>query len=242
MHREHSSGSEMGRPRHYSAEVPVRCQALIDMLSRRVEEDSDPDGQWGGPLKTTFLIAMATPMLVLPIERIFKPAGGNHHGVADDRDLDSKLADLVIAQFGVGRTFGAAPFFEPGQWAYVPETDPFNVARDWPRDALDALGSHEASEGAALAPTAQVLLALRNALAHGGVTYLDRDGRHTAFATNMLGFASFARFRRPELQLLRISVQSFENFLRLWAAWLASSGVLNQIEDRGPGYFDYAAE
>ena len=59
----------MGRPTHYSSEIPIRCQALIAMLRDKVQEESDPDGRWGGPLRTTFLVAMATPMVVLPIER-----------------------------------------------------------------------------------------------------------------------------------------------------------------------------
>lgn len=232
----------MGRPTHYSAEVPARCQRLIETLSRHVEEASDPDGRWGGPLKTTFLVAMATPMLVLPIERIFKPAGQQHHGVADDRPLDPILADRILHHLGNGRAFGDAPFFLRDAWSYVPTTAPFQVAQDWPPPVLQALGSPEAFEAAARAPSRQVLLALRNALAHGGVTYLDRHGRQTEFATNMLGFASFAHPKAPELRLLRISVPGFEAFLRLWAEWLSSSGVLEQLDRRGPGYFDYAAE
>jgi hypothetical protein len=58
----------------------------------------------------------------------------------------------------------------------------------------------------------------------------------------MLGFASFARPRAPELRLLRVSVAGFERFLKLWATWLSSSGVLEALDERGPGYFDYAAE
>lgn len=232
----------MGRPRHFSAEVPVRCQALIDMLARRVEDDSDPDGRWGGPLKTTFLVAMATPMLVLPIERIFKPAGQYHRGVADDRALDPALAELVVRHLGTGRTFGAAPFFQPDEWTYVPEIEPFEVGRDWPQRALHALQPGESARRAADAPASEVLLALRNALAHGGVTYLDRQGGQADFATHMLGFASFARPRAPELRLMRISVAAFEGFLRLWTDWLSSSGVLDQLDKHGPGYFECAAE
>lgn len=232
----------MGRPIHYSAEVPVRCQALIDMLGPQVEQESDAHGRWGGPLKTTFLVAMATPMIVLPIERIFKPARPHHEGLADDRELDPQLTDLVSTWLAKDAPFGAAPFFEPDVWSYVPSIDPFDVARDWPQRALDALGSSTASQVAAGAPARDILLTLRNALAHGGVTYLDKHGGHTHFSTNMLGFASFAKSHRPELRLLRVSVVGFEAFLRSWAGWLASSGVLDQLGKRGPGYFQFAAE
>jgi hypothetical protein len=232
----------MGRPRLYSAEVPLRCQALIDLFGAAVEADSDPHGRWGGPLKTTFLVAMATPMIVLPIERIFKQARANNEGVADDRELDPRLAAMVIDNLGPAKTFGAAPFFEPDVWSYVPTLDPFEVANDWPAEVLDELHSAAGAKAAVDAPAQDILLALRNALGHGGVTYLDENGRHAKAATNMLGFASFARSRHPELRLLRVTVPGFEAFLRLWSEWLASRGVGKQLEERGPGHFDYAAE
>jgi hypothetical protein len=231
----------MGRPRHYSAEIPARCQALIEMLGPAVADESDPNGRWGGPLKTTFLLAMATPMIALPLERIFKPAQDYHDGVADDRELDAGLSGQVVDVLARDRRFGQAPFFEPSAWSYVPTLDRFNVAADWPKRALHSLGAPAAQQQAAEAPARDVLLALRNALSHGGVTYLDRHGRQTEQATHMIGFASFARHRQPELRLLRIGVPQFERFLTLWTEWLAASGVLDRLIARGPGHFDPAA-
>ena len=124
----------MGRPVHYSAEVPARCQALIDMLIGHVEEDSDSQGRWGGPLKTTFLLAMATPMLVLPIERIFKPQDPNKPFAADDIELQPELGERVASIFGPRREFASTPFFEPGNWTYVASCDGFEVGRNWPPD------------------------------------------------------------------------------------------------------------
>ena len=231
----------MGRPRHYSAEIPARCQALIEMLGPEVADGSDPDGRWGGPLKTTFLLAMATPMVALPLERIFKPAQDHHDGVADDRELDTGLSNEVVGVLARDRRFDQAPFFEPGAWSYVPKLDRFNVAEDWPARALRPLGAPAAQQAAAEAPARDVLLALRNALSHGGVTYLDRHGRQTEQATHMIGFASFARHRQPELRLLRIGVPQFERFLTLWTEWLAGSGVVDRLNARGPGHFEAAA-
>lgn len=232
----------MGRPRHYSGELPQRCQRLIEMLGDRVDEASDPDGRWGGPLKTTFLLAMATPMLVLPIERILKAADGAA-GVADERDLDPGFAERLIAQAGAGanEAFGKAPFFKPDVWAYLPEIAPFNAAQDWPQEALAALQVQEALAAAEAAPARDVLLALRNALGHGGVAYLDRNGAQVEAATHMLGFASYARYRRPELRLLRIRVADFQDFLRDWTRWLARSGALYEMDAYGP-VLDFAAE
>ncbi len=232
----------MGRPTHYSAELPVRCQALVDMLIGRVEEDSDPNNRWGGPLKTTFLLAMATPMLVLPIERIFKPLGQNRAFVADDVDLDPKLGERLSDILARGRHFAESPFYEPGTWTYLAGCDPFDVGRDWPRPLLEHLGSEAAQAAAAEASARDILLALRNALAHGGVTYLDGDGGHTLFATNMLGFASFADGGRKSLRLVRATVPGFERFLKLWAHWLETAGISHDMANRGPGYFSHAAE
>jgi len=219
----------------------MRCQTLIEMLGSEVADVSDPDGRWGGPLKTTFLLAMATPMIALPLERIFKPAQDYHDGVADDRELDPGLSNQVVEVLAPDRRFEQAPFFEPGAWSYVPTLDRFKVAEDWPARALRSLGAPAAQQAAAVAPARDVLLALRNALSHGGVTYLDRHGQQTEQATHMIGFASFARHRQPELRLLRIGVPQFECFLTHWTEWLASSGVLDRLNARGPGHFDVAA-
>ena len=233
----------MGRPVHYSAEVPARCEALIGQLGPLVEEHSDPDGLWGGPLKTTFLLAMATPMLVLPLERIFKPliwdVVGVANDVAQDPDLDARFAEIL----GKGRTFGAAPFYEAGVWRYVPDYPAFKVGHDWPDDLLDGLAAEGAEATASDAAASKILTGLRNALAHGGVTYLDSNGRHTQFATNMLGFASRVRQNDPtQLCLLRVTVPGFETFLRSWAKWLSAAGVTEELEAHGPGYFTVAAE
>lgn len=233
----------MGRPLHYSTDVPARCRAIIEMFSSRVEEDSDPEGTWGGPLKTTFLLAMATPMIVLPIERIFKPAVKGRRGVADDVGLDASVAERVAAVLGSGRSFADAPFFEQGVWHFVPHCEPFAVGSTWPSERLDELASDDSQVNASRADAADILMLLRNALAHGGITYLDRDGRHTESATNMIGFASFAWTASGKgLQLLRIPVARFQVFLIQWAAWITASGVSERLNAAGPGYFEQAAE
>lgn len=53
-------------------------------MALRSGNDVDPNDGSDGPLKTTFLLAMATAMAVLPLERIFKPAVWGGAGVADD--------------------------------------------------------------------------------------------------------------------------------------------------------------
>lgn len=233
----------MGRPTHYSMELPKRCQALIDRYGDKIAEDTDPNDGFEGPLKTTFLLAMAAPMLVLPLERIFKPAMGRRPGVADDLALDGKVGQRVRDVLGDKRRFQDAPFYVDGVWAYLPSCSRFEVGRDWPPEHLHYLASGDAVAAAADAPASDLLEAMRNGIAHGGITYLDKDGQQTDRATHMLGFASFPSYDdKKNLRLVRVSVTAFEDFLRRWTNWLVTSGAAHTLEDRGPGFFDVAAE
>ncbi len=228
----------MGRPLHYSAELPGRCQALIDRYSDEIARDRELANRFGGPLMTTFLLAMATPMLVLPLERLFKPATGRAPGVADDVELDPALAGRVAGNLAGAQRFRDAPFFGDGGWHYVPSCDTFNVGGRWPDDCLNLLAAEEAGLAAEQALVGDILWALRHSLAHGGVTYLDGDGRHDQLATNMLGFASFVNdSKRTRLRLLRVGVGDFRNFLCRWANWLTKSGTAEALSALGPGYF-----
>ena len=202
-----------------------------------------PEDGFNGPLKTTFLLAMATPMLVLPLERIFRPAVWGARGVADDLALDEALGGRVADVLGGRRSFGESPFYRHGAWAYVDTCSAFEVGRNWPAKSLDVLASEQAVTNAQVAPASDVLMVLRNGLAHGGATYLDRDGRHALAATHMLGFAGFpSRHDKKHLRLLRVGVEDFQVFLGLWAAWLRDSGAADAMQALGPGYFDVAAE
>jgi hypothetical protein len=109
----------------------------------------------------------------------------------------------------------------------------------WPSTLFDELDTSEAFDAAGAAPTADVLECLRNALSHGGVAYLDRRGRQSEDATNMLGFAAYPGFnRRDELRVLRISVDGYQRFLAAWTKWLAESGIDEKLAYDGPGWFD----
>lgn len=233
----------MGRPTKYSSELPQRCQALIDRYCAQIGNDVDPNDDFDGPLKTTFLLAMATPMVVLPLERIFKPAVWGEAGVADDVALDEGLSDRVKQVFGDNRPFGEAPFFREGVWTYVAACRRFEVGRNWPDERLLELASQDARAAALNAPASEILSVIRNGLAHGGVTYLDGDGHQAQRATEMLGFASFVSRRdKTRLRLLRIGVSDFQEFLGLWTSWLLDSGAADALAAGGPGHFYLAAE
>ena len=126
----------MGIPQHYSRDIAQRCQALIRHLLPAVQKGLPDDHLFGGPLGTTFLPAIATPMIVLPLERMFKPARPGADLPADDRQFDPGLADRIKDVLGPARRFADAPFVVPGRWGYVPGVEPFQVAGNWPSEHL----------------------------------------------------------------------------------------------------------
>jgi hypothetical protein len=116
----------------------------------KVEEGLAEDRSFGGPLTTTFLLAVATPMVVLPIERIFKPSDGRV-GAGDDGELYEGLSERVSDALGNGRGFADAPFFSPGKWSTA-DSKPFNIAQQRDAALLKRLGSAEAHKAAEIAP------------------------------------------------------------------------------------------
>lgn len=215
-------------PEHYSRDIAQRCQYLIRHLLSVVRKGLPDDAKYGGPLGTTFLLALATPMIMLPVERIFKPANPNRAYAADDRELDPELAQEIGNVLGPQSAFGAASFFSAGRWSYVQGYRPFNLANAWPRDLLDSLATQEAFSSAERALAWRVLCDLRNALAHGGIAYLDANGHQTGGEAAMFAFAGTKLNRQGRiagLNILRISEEDFRAFLMKWADWLAASPV-----------------
>ena len=72
---------------------------------------------------------------------------------------------------------------------------------------------------------------LRNALAHGGIAFLDKNGHQTfGDSAKMYAFVSgkYDKNNREQLigiKALRIDETEFREFLRLWVAWLEKSGI-----------------
>jgi len=225
----------MGIPQHYSREVPQRCDALIEELLPIVEAGLEADAAFGGPLKTTFLLALATPMIVLPVERVFKRVAFNDSGVADDREIDEALDQGVQAVLDQDQAFGDAPFGF-GRWTYAEMVEPFNVGQHWPEKVLRKLGGDDARVAAQRTPAWRILQDLRNALAHGGVAYLDANGQASFGAAEMLGFAGAVMkgHKVVGLNVLRVHKDDFRSFLSAWATWLREVGVADALGEKPP--------
>lgn len=219
-------------PEHYSRDITRRCQSLICSLGPIVEDGLQDDDEFGGTLRTTFLLAMAMPMVILPVDRIFKPSTGATR-VGDDRELDEQLADDVADVLGPGKTFGEAPFAKTKSWSYVPNQTRFNIAATWPSELLDELAAPEAFKAARTASAGRILSGLRNALAHGGVAYLDKDGKNTEGAAVMLAFVSMKDNKEPfRLNILRVHGDDFRVFLIAWADWLRKPRVMDALNNK----------
>jgi hypothetical protein len=224
----------MGVPQHYSLDIAMRCQSLIHYLLPKVVAGLPHDKKFGGSLHTTFLLAMATPMILLPIERIFKPA--QDETVADDRELDVKLADRFAGIISPHMKFGETPFFKGVRWSYIPKYTPFNIGHQWPDDLLTKLASEEGVIEAATTNASRILIDLRNALAHGGVAYLDKYGRNTDIDREAAIFAFVAARKDKKnmivgLNILRISEKDFLIFLQAWMDWVQNSPVADSLRN-----------
>jgi len=221
----------MGRPAHYSRDLTARCLSLLSHLLPVVEKGLPDDDKFGGALTTTFVLAMATPVIALPIERIYKPSAGIN-GLGDDRFLNDNLSDDIGKLFNGKTKFSDAPFFK-GDWRFVRNVAPFNIASDWPADLLKSLGSAPSAKVANDVPISGMMIHLRNSLAHGGVTYLDDEGGQSNGKASMLGFVS-AKMKDHKiigLHASRISENDFIAFIVSWSEWIAQSGLAKALNE-----------
>ena len=227
-------GSKMGNPIHYSLELPQRCLQLIDELWPAVQRSRQRDRPDLGSLSTTFLISMSMPIINLPVERLERHKNSTSDGYVDDRHIDTKVSAAVEQVLG-GYELKRAPFFVQGEWRFTTRTTPPlpNIARGLPDAIASQLSTDEAATRASKMPTSQWCGILRNAMAHGGIAYLDKNGRSTyGDPVEMLLFAS-GKFNTDgkliAVNLLRISESDYRAFLGRWVGWLVASGVAGQL-------------
>lgn len=222
----------MGNPKHYSIELPGRCLKLIDELWTAASEIREPHRPDLGPLTSTFLLSMSMPILNIPVERIErhigKPEGAAY---ADDRSFSPEAVaafDTVVRK----GSLGYAPFYDDGAWRFVDIREkPFpNIADGLPDGVTDRLSEDQARADAHGMPAAQWVSVLRNATAHGGIAYLDADGRSSYDRpVKMYAFVS-SKYRDGTrelegLNILRISEDDYLRFLRQWVAWLTEKCI-----------------
>lgn len=235
----------MGLPNNYSIDVPNRCLDLLNSLLPEVRRNSTQMLRHQGALTTTLTLALATPMLSLPIERIEKHLDlGAEEAYADDRHLDPGSARRVEEAIR-GKRLRDYPEFANLDWRFVQAVPKFNIARGLPEPVAKKLADIQANTDAIEIEFQLFLRCLRNALSHGGIIYLSEDGRTTGNEAKMLCFVS-ARYERSkqicdqregpcpshqpkikDLRLLRIDEESFQGFLHRWVSWLNDKDLQN---------------
>ncbi|API55176.1 MULTISPECIES: hypothetical protein [Rhizobium] len=168
-----------GKPAKFSVDIPRRCQMPIDELWPLISEKRD-DGSL--PLNASFLLAISTPMINLPIERIWKPEMGHAVGHLNDGVLSGRLAGAMRENIA-NHPISQAPFYQPDVWRYhyLPKGTglPDLSQGGLPADVGAALESPAGLPAGAALTAALFCKILRNGLAHGGVLYLDEHGRST---------------------------------------------------------------
>jgi len=236
----------MGNPQHYGIELPQRCLALINGLWDEAAQTRDSDQLDLGPLTSTFLLSMSMPILNLPVERIERQIGqGNGEGYADDRHINeaaTKAFQMTIQR----QTLNEAPFYKHGAWRFLQyHGEAMNIARKLPEGIASDLNKDEAVTNAGAMPASQWISIVRNALAHGGIAYLDERGRSSydqpikmyAFVSGKydsgpcpnLSSQACRGERGPliALNFLRIAETDYRTFLELWVSWLKEAQIVN---------------
>ncbi|OWV91028.1 hypothetical protein [Rhizobium sp. R693] len=236
----------MGIPLQYSLDIPRRCLDLLDVCEQQIARNEVHARRYGGPLDTTLLLALASQMILLPIERITKHLGGDVLGYTDDRQLLPKVGESLrekIRKRSLRDNAQLAGF----DWSFIANSEVFPTSQGVPHRIAEVLVEERAHQAAQHMPMDQFMSCLRNSLAHGGVMYLDGNGYTSHSTAEMLLFVS-AKQSRPEpfvdestgkivvpqpvteaLRLLRISTKDFRNFLYAWNEWLDETGVSQEI-------------
>lgn len=190
---------------------------------------------------------MSMPILNIPLERIERQINKNEdEAYADDRQLNPEAVEAFVKVIRKGK-LGDAPFYKDGTWRFHPLRDePFpNISKGLPLQLAEALEHDGAVNAARAMPAAQWVSLLRNAMAHGGIAYLDENGCSShGTPVKMFAFVS-GKYGRPKcenadaacrfglgklegLNFLRISEDDYRNFLGDWVAWLEASKIAKQ--------------
>lgn len=205
---------------------------LIEALLPTAGRVRMPGEKHLGPLTTTFLLALATPMILLPLERVRRHRDSAEGAYINERPLEDNLALAIDEALG-SSSLKNSPFFSEGHWRFA--AMPYhgeNLAMNFPHQLEGALADPGSEYAASNMPAEQWSSCLRNALAHGGVFYLDEEGRQSfGGVAHSLAFVS-ARYPRGEgtqapdqLRSLRIAEADFFTFLKNWTQWVSSTGL-----------------
>ncbi|PZP20372.1 MAG: hypothetical protein DI607_00030 [Sphingomonas hengshuiensis] len=203
----------MGVPDRFAIEYPRRALELIGMLEAQARENN---------LLGSFGLLAASAILTIPFERMRT----SHflHDEARDTDLVKNLKALEKAAFLKAPFWRAEP--DVGAWRQSRIVNSVDEVNGW----LDQDGCDPRSEEVntiQARKASEVLRVLRNALAHGNIIYLDKDGQEIA-GNKMVYMAFLSRYeetavQREQAETYRVVItteEAFLQFVKSWAEWI----------------------
>jgi len=201
----------MGVPKRFAVEYPDRCLQLVAAAEPFAIENK---------LTGSFALLVAAAVLTMPFERmrathfLFQP---------EDADLSAALKSLTKAPFL------QAPFWSanPTDWRQSRIMEGIDHTGGW----KDANGRHpadpESENSIAQYCASEVLRVIRNALSHGNIVYLNKNGYEVP-GDQMESIAFLSRYEEdPNAKEFTYRVviapeMQFLIFVKDWAKWISS--------------------
>lgn len=200
-------------PNRFATEYPERCLQLLEAFKPIAAKQE---------LSSSFSVMLASSILLVPWER-----ANNKHPLKQEHGGSLQLALKALEK----KRWLTADFWEgidPGDWRFSRIMGDPNKTSQW----KDENGKRSFS---VVANTIQgrkvrdVFRILRNALAHGNIIYLDKDGFETNGA-QVQHLAFLSRYEEDEKEreagetyrLLTVRENDFLPFVQAWANWVVA--------------------
>lgn len=209
-------------PQRFVVEYPQRCALLLKMLEPMARESQ---------LVGSFSLLVANSVFVIPFERMKDAHPLREH--EREPEIYEAIEKQQKVRFLQAELWNGRP---PADWRMSRIMTPANAVHGW----QDRHGQHPMSEGAenliGEKSLDDVLRVIRNALAHGNVVYLDKNGMESAGAVvRYLGFLSRYEENKEQrdnaetYRLVTTTEEGFLAFVKAWAAWLAKFGFDDKL-------------
>ncbi|MBF0269950.1 MAG: hypothetical protein HQL44_15300 [Alphaproteobacteria bacterium] len=198
-------------PSRFVVEYPQRCSDLLCMLEADARK---------ADLLGSFSVLVASAAFTIPFSRIVEPK----HPLGHHEDRLSKAIKKLKKV-----PFQRAPFFHEKSQIFfryaLIATNP-ECTQSWRNSSgVHPIDSTEEKDGNT------ILRAIRNALAHGNVVYLDKWGHETpGEKLTYLGFISKHESKQGNYRVAIFDGEGFLEFLKGWIKWIASFPAETKFE------------
>ena len=187
-------------PERFVTEYPARCRQLLDLLEGPARE---------ADLVGSFALLVASAAFTIPFARMVEKA---HPLSAPEDELYDAVEGLKKQSFADAKFWDGE---KPGFFRYAKIVTEAEDSVRW----RNAKGEHPLASSE-MKDANVILRTIRNALAHGNVVYLDKDGYETA--GNRLVYLAFLS-RHENGDGYRVAIfdeETFLAFLKAWIEWL----------------------